>query len=117
MRLILGGYEIENHSFLRFLDVTTEDGALMCVSDNTDCCTEDNANWFRPDSTTALTMTSSPYFVTRSSTDSQRNVALNRVDGGATDDDDGLYHCDIIGTDGSTQMLYVWLDRGSEGKH
>ena len=109
--------EIENHSFLRFSDVATGDNALLCVSDNTDCCTEDNANWFLPGSTTPLTTSSSPYSVTRSST-APRNVALMCSGGGTdTENDDGLYHCEIIGTDGTIQLLYFWLDNGTGGKY
>ena len=119
MRLIRNNVEIENHSFLRFADVTTGDNALLCVSDNTNCCTGDNANWFLPGSTTPLTTSSSPYSVTRSTT-APRNVALRRSgDGGGadSDDDDGLYRCEIIDTDGNIHMLYVWLDTGSQGNH
>ena len=112
-----GSIVIENHSFLRFADVRTGNDSLLCMSNNTDCCTEDNANWFLPGSTIPLTTISSPYSVSRSSTE-QRNVALIRSGGGINrDDDDGLYRCKIIGTDGTIQMLYVWLDAGTEGKH
>ena len=50
--------------------------------------------------------------MTRNST-APRHVALMRDDGPVgidRDDDDGLYRCEIIGTDGTTQMLYVWMD-------
>ena len=87
------------------------------MSDNPDCCTEDNANWFRPGSDNALTNSSSPYSVSRSSTD-QRNVALmrDRETGNNPDDDDGLYRCEMIDTDGDTQILYVWMDADFGGK-
>ena len=116
---MLGDNEIENHFFLRFSDVGTGNNALLCVSDNTDCCTEANANWFLPGSDMPLPTSSSPnpYSVTRSTTD-PRHVRLRRGSGGADrDNDDGLYRCEIIDTDGNIQMLYVWLDRGSEGKY
>ena len=112
------GMVIENHSFLRFSDVTNEDDVniLLCVSDNTECCTEDNANWFLPGSTTPLTTSSSPYSVSRSSND-PRHVRLRRGSGGTNrDNNDGLYRCEIIGTDGNAHMLYVWLDSDNEGK-
>ena len=115
VQLIQNGVTIiENHSFLRFHDVGTGDNALLCVSDNPECCTEANANWFLPGSTTPLTGSSYPYFVSRSTT-APRNVALMR--GGFVYDHDGLYHCEIIDTDGTTRMLYFWLDYGSQGRY
>ena len=117
---MLRGVVIENHSFLPFM-VLNGGSLLLCVSDNPDCCTEDNANWFLPGSTTPLTTSSSPYSVSRS-TPASRNVALMRKKEGGTeigidhDDDDGLYRCEIIDTDGNTQMLYVWMDIQNEGK-
>ena len=114
--LMLGDDKIENHSFLRFNDVRTG-SPLLCVSDNTDCCTEDNANWFLPGSNTPLTTSSSPYSVSRS-TNASRYVALMRstgFDGADRDDDDGLYRCEIIDTDESTKVLYVWLDANEQG--
>ena len=109
------GVEIENHSFLPFR-VLNSGHTILCVSDNSDCCTEANANWFLPGSTTALTTSSFPYFVIRNTT-APKSVRLSRSIGGVDrDDNDGLYHCEIIGTDGSTQMLYVWLDSGGQGK-
>ena len=112
--------EVENHAFLPFF-VLNGHSLLLCVSNSTDCCTEDNANWFLPGSTTALTNSSSPYSVSRSSTD-PRYVALRRdedVDGVDRNDDDGLYRCEIIDTDGNIQMLYVWMDIESpvDGKY
>ena len=107
---------IENHSYLPFL-VLNGGNSILCESDNPDCCTGDNANWFLPGSTTPLTTSSSPYSVTRSST-APRNVALRRGSGGTDrDDDDGLYRCEIIDTDGTTQMLYVWMDIDVEGRY
>ena len=112
-----GDLEIENHSFLRFFDVTTGDNALLCVSDNTDCCTVHNANWFLPGSISPLTTSSSPYSVSRNTT-VPRYVALMRSGSGADrDNDDGLYRCEIIDIDGNIQMLYFWMDAGSEGKY
>ena len=120
VQLERNGAKIENHSFLRFGDVINGDKALLCVSNNTDCCTEDNANWFHPGFTTALTTSSRPYYVERTTT-APRNVALIRTNmdlhNAAQDANDGLYCCEIIDTDGNIQMLYIWLDRGSEGKH
>ena len=118
VRLTYNGDAIENHSFLDFPDVNNNDQVLLCVSDNPDCCTEDNANWFRPGSTTPLPTSSSPspYSVTRSTTD-PRHVRLRRGSGGFDpNDDDGLYRCEIIDTEGNTQMLYVWLDVDTQGK-
>ena len=110
------GEEIENHSFLPFFAMNGGI-TIACVSDNPKCCTEDNANWFLPGSTTALTTTSSPYSVARN-TNNLRNVALIREWSAGNDqhDDDGLYHCEIIGTDGSIHKLYVWLDSDVGGK-
>ena len=116
-----GNMIFENDFFLRFFDIRTGSNSLLCVSDNTECCTEDNANWFLPGSTTPLNTTSSPYSVSRS-TDDPRNVALMRLSGVPGDigddpnEDDGLYCCEIIGIDGSTRRLYVWLDSNAEGK-
>ena len=117
MQLIGKGTAIKNHSFLRFLDVSTGGNALLCMSNNPECCTEDNANWFVPGSTTPLTTSSSPYSVSRSTT-APGNVALirNSLSGADRDDNDGLYRCEIIDIDGSTQMLFVWLDAASQGK-
>ena len=112
------GMDIENHSFLPFL-VLNGGGTILCVSDNPECCTEDNANWFLPGSTTALNTSSSPYSVVRSST-VPKSVALRRDssgDGIHRDDDDGLYRCEIIDIGGSTKILYVWLDIDVEGKY
>ena len=109
---------IENHAFLPFFYLNGG-SLLLCVSDNPDCCSEDNANWFLPGSTTPLTTSSSPYSVTRSST-APRHVALMRdegVDGIDRDDDDGLYRCEIIDTNGTTQILFVWLDADVEGRY
>ena len=108
---MLGNDEIENHSFLQFNDVHTG-SPLLCVSDNTDCCTEDNANWFLPGSTTPLTTSSSPYSVARSA-NTPRHVALMRSmghDGADRDDDDGLYRCEIADTDESIRCcMFGWM--------
>ena len=109
--------EVENHSYLPFR-VLNGGHKIQCVSDNPDCCTENNANWFLPGSTTPLTTSSSPYSVSRSST-APRYVALMRDEGRNgidRDDDDGLYRCEIIDTDENIQMLYVWMDIDIEGK-
>ena len=112
VRLMSNGVAIENHSFLKFTDVATGDNALMCMSENTECCTTDNANWYLPGSDSPITTTEEPgYFVTRGS----NYVALNRESGDT--DVDGLYRCEILGTDGNIQKLYVWLDHGSQGRN
>ena len=36
---------------------------------------------------------------------------------GGNDNNDGLYRCEVIDIDGNAQMLYVWLDGGSQGKY
>ena len=103
-RFELGGNVLGNNSFL-FRGSIGEgpDDSLHCVTDNSECCTNGQSNWYdkRGDEVHQGSDGNSDMYVTRG----DRVIYLNRRTGGST----GLWRCDIPDSNGVQQSIYIYL--------
>ena len=83
--------------------------SLHCVTDNSDCCSNGESNWYdatggevqqRPVGTSSL-------YVTRG----DGVVYLNRREGGSS----GMWRCDIPDSNGVLQSIYIYLGTPETG--
>ena len=80
-----------------------QDDSLHCVTDNSECCSNGQGNWYdeRGDEVHEGSDGNSDLYVTRG----QGVVYLNRRTGGST----GLWRCDIPDSNGVQQSIYIYL--------
>ena len=80
-----------------------QNDSLRCVTDNSECCTNGEGNWYEgSDGNIDL-------YVTRG----QGVVYLNRKTGGNT----GLWRCDVPDSNGVQQSIYIYLGTQQTGIH
>ena len=106
------GNVLKNNSFLfRGLIGEGQDDSLFCVTNNSECCTNGQGNWYdeRGDEVHQGSDGDSDLYVTRG----QGVVYLNRRTGGSV----GLWKCDIPDSNGVHQSIYIYLWTLSSGIH
>ena len=88
-----------------------QDISPHCVTDNSECCTNGQGNWYdeRGDEVHEGSDGNSDLYVTRG----QGVVYLNRRTGGSL----GLWRCDIPDSSGVQQSIYIYLGTLSSGIH
>ena len=108
-RFKLGSTVLNNNSLVFHGSIGEgQDDSLRCVTDNSECCTNGQGNWYdeRGDE---VHDGNSDLYVTRG----QRVVYLNRRTGGST----GLWRCDIPDSNGVQQSLYIYFGTIETGIH
>ena len=111
-RLEFGGNVLKNNSFVfRGSIGEGQDDSLRCVTDNSECCTNGQGNWYdeRGDEVHQGSDGNSDQYVTRG----QRVVYLNRRTGGSV----GLWRCDIPDSNGVQQSIYIYLGTPETGSY
>ena len=119
------GNVLKNNSFLfRGLIGEGQDDSLFCVTNNSECCTNGQGNWYdeRGDEVHQGSDGNSDPYVTRG----QGVVYLNRRGGGSvglfylnrrTRGSVGLWRCDIPDSNGVQQSFYIYLGTEETGIH
>ena len=108
----LGENNILNNSILLHGSIGEGQGnSLRCVTDNSECCTNGQGNWYdgRGDEVHQGSDGNSDQYVTRG----QRVVYLNNRTGGSV----GLWRCDVPDSTGVQQSLYIYLGTADRGVH
>ena len=109
-RFELGGTALNNNTFVfRGSIGEGQDDSLRCVTDNSECCTNGQGNWYdeRGDEIHQGSDGNSDLYVTRG----QRVVYLNRRTGGST----GLWRCDVPDSSGVQQSIYIYIGTRGTG--
>ena len=108
-RLELGSTVLKNNSFV--FRGSGQDDSLRCVTDNSECCTNGQGNWYyeRGDEVHQGSDGNSDLYVTRG----KGVVYLNNRTGGSV----GLWRCDIPDSHGVQQSLYIYLGTEETGIH
>ena len=109
------GKDLLNNSFIvRGAPTNIGEGhndSLHCVTDNSDCCTNGQGNWY--DETGGEVQQGSDgdsnLYVTRG----DGVVYLNRRTGGST----GMWRCDIPDSNGVQQSIYIYLGTPTSGSY
>ena len=86
-----------------------QDISLHCVTDNSECCTNGQGNWYdeRGDGVHQGSDGNSDLYVTRG----PGVVYLNRGTGGSV----GLWRCDVPDSNGVQQSIYIYLGTRGTG--
>ena len=111
-RFELGRNNILNNSILFHGSIGKgQDDSLRCVTDNSECCTNGEGNWYdeRGDEVHEGSDGDSDLYVTRG----QGVVYLNRRGWGSV----GLWRCDVPDSNGVQQSLYTYLGTAGTGIH
>ena len=112
-RFEFGGTNFLNNNSFVFRGSIGEgqDGSLHCVTNNSECCTNGQGNWYdeRGYEVHEGSDGNSDLYVTRG----QRVVYLNNRTGGSV----GLWRCDIPDSNGVQQSIYIYLGTPSSGIH
>ena len=111
-RFELGETFLKNNSFVfRGPIGEGQDDSLRCVTDNSECCSNGQGNWYdeRGDEVHQGSDGDSDLYVTRG----QGVVYLNRRTGGSV----GLWRCDIPDSNGVQQSIYIYLGTPYTGIH
>ena len=108
VRVTFLGTEIPDHAVIRLGYINVDDNQYVhCVTNNTDCCTNNQeAGWYYPNGTQLPTNESGVAFY---STKGQGEVRLNRKVGQGSPEDAGIYHCELPDASGVTQFRYVGI--------
>ena len=108
----LDGTTYQNNSNVILENIGEGDDALLCITNLTDCCHQNNTggpvlgNWFFPNGTEVSS--SGEMFITRG----QRVVRLNRRRDGV----EGIYRCEIPDATNVNQTLYIGLYSATTGE-
>ena len=112
LRFEIGGNVLKKNSFVLRGSIGEGQGnSLHCVTDNSECCSNGQGNWYdeRGDEVHQGSDGDSDPYVTRG----QGVVYLNRRTGGSV----GLWRCDIPDSHGVQQSLYIYLGTEETGIH
>ena len=111
-RFEFGSTVLKNNSFVfRGSIGEGQDDSLHCVTDNSECCSNGQGNWYdeRRDEVHQGSDGNSGPYVTRG----QGVVYLNRKTRGSV----GLWRCDIPDSNGVQQSIYIYLGTRGTGIH
>ena len=107
-----GGTALKNNSFVFHGSIGEgQDDSLRCVTDNSECCTNGQGNWYdeRGDEVHQESDEDSDLYVTRG----QGVAYLNRRTEGSV----GLWRCDKPDSNAVRQSLYIYLGTPETGIH
>ena len=112
----LRGTTYQNNSCVTLEDIGEGDGALLCRTNKTDCCTRQLngtatalGNWFFPNGTRVPSSGNQWNF---HRTRGQMVVYLKRRRGGV----EGIYHCEIPDSMSVNQTIYIGVYTTSSGE-
>ena len=111
MTLVLNGYNIySNNSIVTVDDIAENDGALLCYTNNVECCSSGQGEWYFPNGTTVGTSGAGGDFY--------RNrgpsvVRLNRRNNAMMPT--GVFRCEVPDARGTNQSIYIRIDPRGEG--
>ena len=106
------GNVLKNNSFvLRGSIGEGQDDSLHCVTNNSECCSNGQGNWYdeRGDEVHQGSDGDSDLYLTRG----QGVVYLNHRTGGSV----GLWRCDVPDSSGVQQSIYIYLGTADKGIH
>ena len=93
-------------------DIGVEGDALLCMTNFTACCGDENGsvfgNWFFPNASRVFSQTSEDFYRTRG----QMVVHLNRRRDGV----EGIYRCEIPDSMNVKQTIYIGVYTGGSGE-
>ena len=110
-RFEFGNDTFVNNSYVFRGDVGVGDGALKCVTDNTNCCTNPDVGSWTDERGRAVHQGASgatAIYVTRG----DRVVSYNRITGGSS----GMWRCDIPDFSGMMQSIYIYTGTRTNGE-
>ena len=121
VRFSLRGTTYQNNSLVTLDNIGEGDDALLCLTDNTACCSRAQSpgmvnlgDWYYPNGTgvvnsiVALPDVQWEFYRNRG----QSVVRLNRRRGGVN----GIYHCEVPDTTGVNQTIYIGVYTANTGK-
>ena len=109
--IIFRGYIYENNSIVTVDEIAENDGALLCYTNNVECCESSRqGEWYFPNGTTVGTSGDGSGFY--------RNrgpsvVRLNRRNNAMMPT--GVFRCEIPDASGTNQSIYIRIDPRGEG--
>ena len=112
MRVTLGGGLYSNNSLVRLEDIEEHDHALLCVSNNPQCCstsTNVSSQWYNPNGIGVTNERGGQFYIEQSS----QTVHLSRTSN--TTVQTGIYHCRVPDKYGEQVFLYVGVYSQNEG--
>ena len=117
VRFSLNGTTYQNNSVITLEDIGEGDDALLCITDQRNCCRNADAgvvfgNWFFPNGVRVPSETVNDTRWNIYRTRGQSVVRLHRRRGGA----EGIYHCEIPDTSNIIQSIYIGVYNESNGK-
>ena len=107
----LGGRTFPNNSAVEITDIgdfETGGDALLCVTDNTNCCSNPDGEFYYPDGTPVGFSSTNSIYRNRG----PQVVRLNRRNGAISPL--GRYRCDIPDATGTTRSVYIMINSGGK---
>ena len=103
------GNVLENNSYIHRTNIGEgHNDSLHCVTDNSDCCSNGEGNWYNSTGEVQQgPVGTSSLYVTRG----DGVVYLNRRRGGRS----GMWRCDIPDSNGVQQSIYIYLGTDETG--
>ena len=116
VKFSLNGTIYQNNSIVTLEDIGEGDDALLCVTDQRNCCKSSHTvmgntfgNWYFPNGTRVPSSDSKwDFYRSRG----QSVVRLHRRRGG----EDGIYHCVILDSLSVTQTIFIGVYTANSGK-
>ena len=91
---------------MKISDIGEGDDALLCVTNNTNCCRNPDGEFYYPDGTTIGFSSTNSIYRNRG----EGEVRLNRRNGATSPL--GRYRCDIPDASGTTRSVYINIVAG-----
>ena len=107
VRFMLGGQTYMNNSIVAINDIgegnntSGEDSALLCVTDNVDCCNNTNGEFYYPNNSAVGFSSTNSWYRNRG----PQVVRLNRRNGVLSPT--GRYKCEVPDFSGMNQSIYI----------
>ena len=98
---LLNDHQYGNNSVVTLTDIGEGENGLMCLSNNTICCSDDTSDWFLPN--TNKIQTQHMIFVDRG----PNRVRLNQRNNASLPA--GIYNCSILNTSNIRQNIYIGI--------
>jgi hypothetical protein len=98
----LGGTTYLNNSVVLVSNIGEEDDALLCTTDNQECCTNRQGEFHYPDGSQVPTFSAGQDFYRNRGS---QFIRLNRRNGALSPT--GRYRCDIPDASGNTQSIFI----------
>ena len=101
------GRILANNSFIYYRDISVDNGALKCVTNNVNCCNDSDIGIWSDECGTEVTDVTSCLYVTRE----YKNISLNRNRSISSCELNsvGMWRCDIPDSDDEMKSLYIYI--------